>query len=115
MKHNKTIHTSSVQHCEQFLDNACFYGDNCWFIHSESFRKSDPSFKCKFCQEKLRTENILREHMKSQHFHFVSNCKIEGDCRFGPKKCWFIHQKIAYENAKCEGQIIDNCMIYDME
>ena len=67
---------------------------------------------------KLRTENILREHMKSQHFQFVSNCKNEVDYRFGPKKCWFIYKEdmeIAYENAKCEGQIIDNNMIYDME
>ena len=103
MKHNKTIHTSRVQHCKQFLENACFYGDNCWYIHSESFRKSEPSFKCNFCQEKFRTENILREHMKLQHIQFVSKCKNEIDCRFGPKKCWFIHKEdieIAYENAK---------------
>ena len=24
MKHNKMIHTSSVQHCKQFLENICF-------------------------------------------------------------------------------------------
>ena len=34
------------------------------------------------------------------------------------KKCWFIQKEdmeIAYENAKCEGQIIENNMIYDMK
>ena len=103
MKHNKTTHTSNVQHCKQFLENSCFYGDNCWYIHSESFRKSEPSFKCNICQQKSRTENMLREHMKLQHIQFVSNCKNEIDCRYGPKKCWFIHKEdieIAYKNAK---------------
>ena len=105
MKHNKTLHTSSVQHCEQFLKNICFYGDKCWFIHNESFRKSEPSFKCNFCPEKFKTENNFREHMKSLHIQFVANCKHEVECRFGPKKCWFIHKEdieIAYQNAKSE-------------
>ena len=103
MKHKKNKHTSSVQHCKRFLQNVCFYGDNCWYIHSESFRKSEPSFKCNFCEEKFRTENIFREHMKLQHIQFVSKCKNEIHCRFGAKKCWFIHKEnieIAYENAK---------------
>ena len=61
------------------------------------------SFKCNICQQKSRTENMLREHMKLQHIQFVSNCKNEIDCRYGPKKCWFIHKEdieIAYKNAK---------------
>ena len=56
--------------------------------------------------------------MKSQHFQFVSNCKDEINCRFGAKFFWFIQKEdmeIAYENAKCEGQIIENNMIYDMK
>ena len=65
MKHNKIKHTSSVQHCKQFLQNVCFYGDNCWFLHSESLRKSEPRFKCNFCDEKSRTHNLLREHINS--------------------------------------------------
>ena len=88
MKHNETTHTSNVQHCKQFLENSCFYGDgdNCWYIQSESLKKSEPSFKCNFCQQKSRTENILREHRKSQHIQFVSNCKNKIDCRFGRNK-----------------------------
>ena len=93
MKHNKTTHTSSVQHCKQLFENACFYGDNCWYIHSESFRKSEPSFKCNICQQKSRTENMLREHMKLQDIQFVSNCKNEIDCRYEPKKYCFIHKE----------------------
>ena len=105
MTHNKTDHTSSVQHCEKFLKNICFYGDRCWFIHNESFRKSEPIFKCNFCQKKFKTEKTLKEHMKSHHIQFVANCKNEVECRFGPKKCWFIHKEdieIAYQNAKRE-------------
>ena len=36
MKHNKLIHTSNVQHCYNFLENICLFGDRCWFLHSES-------------------------------------------------------------------------------
>ena len=41
MKHSKSIHTSSVPHCKPFLESICFYGDNCWFVHSESVKKSE--------------------------------------------------------------------------
>ena len=102
MKHNKAIHVNTVQHCKQYLENDCFFGKNCWFLHSESFKNSDPTFKCNFCEEKFRTQNALREHMKILHFEKVSNCKNENDCKFGPNKCWFIHLEninIAYQNA----------------
>ena len=73
------------------------------------------SFECNFCKEKFWTQNAFREHMKIFHFENVSNCKNENECKFGPRKCWFIHQEnidIAYQNAKSEGR---NNAIYDME
>ena len=118
MKHKKNNHTNSVQHCKQFIENMCFYGDDCWFQHSESFRKSEPSFKCKFCDKKFRTHSTLRDHMKILHPQFVSNCNNSSECKFGPKKCWFLHQEdieIAYQNAKDEDQRNDNDINYDME
>ena len=108
MIHNRLIHTRNVQHCKQYLENSCFYGDNCWFIHSETFRNSEPTFKCNFCELKFRSQNVLREHTKLLHTQFVFNCKNEDDCKFRPKKCWFIHKEdieIAYQSAKSEGQI----------
>ena len=45
MKHSKAIHTSSVQ---QYLENVSFFGDGCWLLHNEAFRKSELSFKCNF-------------------------------------------------------------------
>ena len=53
MKHNKTIHTSSVQHCKQYLENDCSYGKNCWFLHCESLKNSDPSLKCNLCEQRM--------------------------------------------------------------
>ena len=108
MIHNKAIHTGSVQHCEKYLENDCFFGKSCWFLDSESFKNSDPSFECNFCKEKFRTQNAFREHMKKLYFEKVSNCKNENECKFGPRKCWFIHQEIiniAYQNAESQGQI----------
>ena len=70
MTHNRLMHTSNVQHCKQFLENSCFYGDNCWFIHSETFRNSDPTFDCNHCELKFRSQNVLREHTKSLHTQF---------------------------------------------
>ena len=116
MTHNRLMHTSNVQHCKQFLENSCFYGDNCWFIHSEAFRNSDPTFDCNHCELKFRSQNILRVHIKLLHTKFVFNCKNEDICKFGPKKCWFAHKEDiekAYKNAKSEAQI--NYSIHDME
>ena len=116
MTHNRLMHTSNVQHCKQFLENSCFYGDNCWFIHSETFRNSDPTFDCNHCELKFRSQNVLREHTKLLHTQFVFNCKNEDICKFGPKKCWFVHKEDiekAYKNAKSEAQI--NYSIHDME
>ena len=112
------MHTSSVQHCERFLENTCFYGDNCWFTHSESFKKSEPSFKCNFCQQKFKTTNSLRKHMKSLHIQSVSNCKNEDECRFGHRKCWFLHKEdieIAFKNAKDDIRINDDNVSHYME
>ena len=72
----------------------------------------------KFCDKKLRTHSTLRYHMKILHPQFVSNCKSSSECKFGPKKCWFLHQEdieIAYQNAKDDDQKNDNEINYDME
>ena len=107
MKHNKLTHTNNVQHCSNFLENICLYGDNCWFLHIESERISEPSFKCKFCEKKFKTNNSLREHTKTSHIQLVAKCKNENECKFDPRKCWFVHKQdieMAYFNAKNEGQ-----------
>ena len=118
MKHSKAVHSSSVPHCKEYLENVCFFGDSCWFQHSEYFRNSEPTFRCNFCDEKFRTQNAFREHMKLMHFQFVVKCTHANECKFGPRKCWFFHHEnieIAYQNAKNEGQINDNNEIDDME
>ena len=56
--------------------------------------------------------------MKLFHIQYVQRCKNENECRFGPSKCWFAHQKNienAYQKAKGEVSINDNDLIYDME
>ena len=85
----------------------CLYGDKCWFLHSETFLESEPSFKCKFCEEKCLTEIALRQHMKKLYMQSISKFKNEVECKFGRKKCWFLHQEdieIAYYNAKSGNQ-----------
>ena len=45
--------------------------------------------------------------MKKVHIQSVTKCKSEIECKFGPRKCWFVHYKDieeAYNNAKNEGQ-----------
>ena len=118
MNHKKAIHSSSVQHCKYFQENICYFGNNCWFLHSETLKNSAPSFTCNFCEDKFRTENHLREHMKIFHIQYVQRCRNENECRFGPGKCWFAHQKNienAYQKAKGEGSTNVNDLIYDME
>ena len=118
MNHNKAFHASSVPHCQQYLENDCFFGKKCWFLHSESFKNTDPSFKCNLCEEKFRTQSAFREHMKLFHFENVANCKNEYECKYGARNCWFLYQEninIAYQNAKNEGQNNYKNTIHDME
>ena len=96
--HNKIVNTSNVQHCNKYLENICLYGDICWFLHSETYKYSEPTSKCKFCDQNFLTKNSLKVHFKKLHIHLVSICKIEEECRFGPKKCWFL-RKEDLENA----------------
>ena len=45
--------------------------------------------------------------MKMFHIQYVAKCKNDGECKFDPRKCWFVHQEdieIAYFNAKNEHQ-----------
>ena len=74
MKHNKLIHTSNVQHCQNYLENICLFGDSCWFLHSETLKDSEPSFECSFCDQKFKTKNTHREHMKTFHVQYVTIC-----------------------------------------
>ena len=108
MQHNKVNHTTNVQDCFNFLENSCWYGENCWFLHREITQNLEPSFKCKFCEKKFKNRNSLSEHMKMLHIQFVPKCKSEGDCKFhSTKKCWFVHLEdieIAYSNAKYGSQ-----------
>ena len=56
--------------------------------------------------------------MKSLHIQSVSNCKNEYECRFGHRKCWFLHKEdieIAFKNAKGDGKSNDNNVSHDME
>ena len=105
MKHNKLSHTNNVQHCSNFLENICLYGDGCWFLHIESEKISESSFKCKFCENKFKTKNSLKKHMKISHIQLLPQCKNGNECKFNPTKCWFVHQQdieMAYFNAKNE-------------
>ena len=116
MQHNKVNHTSNVQDCTNYLENSCWYGDNCWFLHRETLKNTEPSFKCKFCEHKFKNRNLLSDHMKMLHIQFVSKCKNEGDCNFYSRKCWFVHEEDienAYLNAKNGSQ--NQNIIHDME
>ena len=56
--------------------------------------------------------------MKLFHIQYVQRCKNENECRFGPSKCWFAHQKNiknAYQKEKGDVLINDNDLNYDME
>ena len=103
MEHKKLIHTSNVQHCKNYLENICLYGNSCWFLHSERLKNSEPDIKCNFCERKFQTVSSLREHMKEMHIQMVSQCRNEMTCKFGQHKCWFLHTsdiEKAYHRAK---------------
>ena len=67
-------------------------------------------------ENKFKSRNSLSEHMKMLHIQFVPKCKSEGDCKFYPRKCWFVHKEdieIAYLNAINGSQSKNK--VHDME
>ena len=113
LNHNETIHTRKVPYCKYFIEGSCYYGDNCWFVHNETLKISEPCIKCRLCEMKFKTKNSVMEHMKDMHIQSVSNCKNENECKYGAKRCWFAHKEtieIAYEHAK-NGKKISNSNI----
>ena len=106
MTHNKLIHASNVQDCKHFLVGECYYGHNCWFLHREALKNSEPKIKCNICDKKFRTQNTMKEHLKENHILVEPECKNEESCKYCPIKCWFIHKENienAYQNAKNAG------------
>ena len=102
MNLNKTVHTCKVDHCINYLENMCTYGENCWFLHDEAFRESESAFKCNLCKESCKTKSILMKHKKSKHFQSVSNCLNENRRTFGSEKCWYIQMKMFNKHTKMQ-------------
>ena len=45
--------------------------------------------------------------MKKSHTKLVSKCKNDVECKFGPIKCWYLHQEdieITYTSEKNENK-----------
>ena len=43
----------------------------------------------------------LMSHRKSVHFQSINSCRYEkeGQCKWGPDKCWFKHESVSAPNA----------------
>ena len=104
MNHTKIYHFEQVQHCINFLQDSCSFGDDCWFRHDDSFKSSSESFKCNFCDSTFKLKWQLMTHKKNEHMQMVARCsKEQNGCTFGSKKCWFLHNdkiEMEYNNVK---------------
>ena len=101
MNHTRRAHNEKLQHCHNFLDDSCTYGEKCWYIHDDEYRNSCPNIKCNFCDEIFKTKSKLMKHMKAKHIESVKMCKNEdNNCRFGPQKCWYLHTENIEEAFK---------------
>ena len=104
MKHTKLSHVDKANHCLNFLEGTCSYGDRCWFLHDNTLKESDPTFKCNYCESVFKTKTQLMQHKKRNHIEKVSRCSNENQgCRYNSENCWFLHTKTiekAYESVK---------------
>ena len=92
MAHTKIAHTDKAKHCLNFLEGTCSYSDECWFLHGNTFKESNPKFNCKYCDKTFRTKTQLMHPKKQHHIEKVSMCTNEKTtCKYGSEKCWFIH------------------------
>ena len=94
MRHTKISHMDKAQHCLNFLEGSCRYSENCWFLHDDDFKKSEPTFTCKYCDERFKTKTQLMHHKKTNHIEKVVRCTNENEnCKYGSENCWFLHNK----------------------
>ena len=92
MTHTKISHVDKAKHCLNFLEGTCSYNDNCWFLHDQKVRESDPGFNCNYCDRRFKTKIQLMRHKKQDHIQNVARCSNENkNCKFGFENCWFLH------------------------
>ena len=58
---------------------------------------------CRFCEDHLETSQDLMIHKKKQHKEKVRKCtkNLEGACRYGEERCWFIHDETRAPKPTC--------------
>ena len=64
MKHTKLSHVDKANHCLNFLEGTCSYGDRCWFLHDNTLKESDPTFKCNYCESVFKTKTQVMQHSR---------------------------------------------------
>ena len=102
MSHMKVTHKEKVKICSKFAAGThCIYGSKgCWYIH----KGEETDFECKICEKVFRTLSDVMKHNKQEHYENIANCFKEegGNCKFGPRNCWFRHKKTFRNNGQKE-------------
>ena len=79
-----------AQHCNHFVEGSCSFNESRWFLNADNFNKTEPTFTCKYCDERFRTKTKLMHHKKTNHTEKVSRCSNKNEsCKY----CWFLHKK----------------------
>ena len=101
MTHTKIDHREKVQHCYNYIEDSCTFGENCWYLHDNQHKESCISMKCTFCDQSFKSKSKQMKHMKSKHIETVKMCRNEDEnCKFGSAKCWFLHKENIEEAFK---------------
>ena len=96
MTHKKKNHQEKLARCWKFSANKCEFGeDECWFSHVSSNIEEPKTIVCNLCDNIFYTMSNLLHHKKLKHIGSVKTCKnsLNNECRFGAKKCWFLHEE----------------------
>ena len=99
MMHTRKDHKDKLSICWNH-QSECKYYPNCWFSHEAIENLHSQQFNCNSCNDLFRTKGELLTHRKKHHPEVVSTCKniLNGQCRYGDEKCWFIHNLGNKEN-----------------
>ena len=115
MIHRKNNHSQTVKTCKYFIEGKCqIPEDDCCFKHTvgvSSSQRSLHEFKCGFCGKSFNIKNDFMKHRRKDHPEIVTSCRDSSSCRFGPSRCWFIHDN-SEENNQLESS--DMIRLFEM-
>ena len=91
-----------------------FSAEHCWYQHTTNespLVQPLTEFNCSLFGKTFKLKSDFMKHRQKDHPEIVTSCRDSSSCRFGPSRCWFIHDN-SEENNQLESS--DMIRLFEM-